>query len=122
MTQPGNTDVNDVHIEEGESASPLIPMPIGGELAWLLFGSGVLVLTINLLRERRGLVDLVVPIGLIGTGVAVLLQRRQDDMDAAQRKILAELDALDPVARAQVLKAVAKDELNRIPGIGPTTR
>lgn len=97
-------------------------MPIGGELAWLLFGSGVLVLTINLLRERRGLVDLVVPIGLIGTGVAVLLQRRQDDMDAAQRKILAELDALDPVARAQVLKAVAKDELNRIPGIGPTTR
>jgi hypothetical protein len=95
-----------------------IPMPTGRDLGLLLLGSGAFALVINLFRERRGLVDLAVPIGFASVGLGILLQRRQSHMEAAEEKILAELDALDPVARAQVLKAVAKDELSRLPRFG----
>ena len=53
-----------------------------------------------------------------GREVEVVTRRRRPHMEAAEENIRAELDALDPVARAQVLKAVAKDELGRLPGIG----
>jgi hypothetical protein len=39
-------------------------------------------------------------------------------MDDAEENILAELDKLDPIARAQVLKAVAKEEIGSLPGFG----
>lgn len=111
-------DLNDVFAQADEPAMPAIPMPTAGDVGWLLLGSGAFGLMINLLRERRGLIDLAVPLGLIGAGAGVLLQRRRGNMETAEQNILAELDALDPVARAQVLKAVAKDELGRLPGVG----
>jgi hypothetical protein len=109
---------HDVFIEDANPTGSEIPLPSTSELGWLLVGGGVAGVIINLIRERRGLVDLAVPIGLASIGLGVLLQRRQSNMEAAEENILAELDALDPVARAQVLKAVAKDELSRVPGIG----
>ena len=59
-----------------------------------------------------------VPLGLLGLGSGVLLQQRQSQMEAAEEKILAELDALDPIARVQILKAITKDELRKVPGLG----
>ena len=109
---------DDVFTEDADSNDCSIPMPSLGEVGWLLLGSGAFGLVVTLMRKRRGLVDLAIPLGLIGLGSGVLLQRRQTNMEAAEENILAELDALDPVARAQVLKAVAKEELGRIPGVG----
>ena len=39
-------------------------------------------------------------------------------MEVAEQSILAELDKLDPIARAQVLKSVASEEIGRLPGLG----
>ena len=95
-----------------------IPMPSKDEIGWLLVGGGLLGSLVNLLRGRHGPVDWLVPLSLAGLGFGVLLQGRQSDMDSAEKAILAELDKLDPIARAQVLKAVAKDEVGRLPGLG----
>lgn len=94
-------DLNDAIPWADETAMPAIPTPTAGDVGWLLLGSGVFGLIINLLGERRGLSDLAVPLSLIGAGTGVLLQRRQSNMSAAEEKILAELDALDPVAGAR---------------------
>ena len=109
---------DDVFTEDAGTDGCSIPMPSLNEVGWLLVGGGVVSLIVTLLRKRRGLLDIAVPLGLMGLGSGVLLQERQTNMEAAEENILAELDALDPVARAQVLKAVAKEELGRIPGVG----
>jgi hypothetical protein len=82
------------------------------DMAWLLVGGGVVGALVMLIRGQRRFIDWAIPAGLIGAGLAVLLRQRQQQIDEAQQIILAELDALDPVARAQVLKAIAEEELN----------
>lgn len=94
------------------------PTPSRDEVGWLLVGGGIVGSLVNLLRGDRGPVDWLIPVGLAGIGLGVLLQNRQSEMDTAEDTILAELDKLDPIARAQVLKAVAKDEVGRLPGLG----
>lgn len=88
-----------------------LPVPSLTDVGWLLVGSGVFSSIVSLLRERRGFLDLALPLSLIGLGSGVLLKQRQTHMEAAEENIRAELNALDPVARAQVLKEVAKQEL-----------
>ena len=95
-----------------------ISMPSKDEVGWLLVGGGVVASLVNLLRGDRGPVDWLIPLSLTGLGFGVLLSHRQSQMESAEEKILAELDQLDPIARAQVMKAVAKDEVGRLPGLG----
>lgn len=111
-----NDEVFPISNEDAEGAGA--PVPSADDIGWLLLGGGVIGAIISLLRDRRGFVDLAVPLGLIAFGSGVLLKRRQTNIETAEENILAELDALDPVARAQVLKAVAEDELGRLPGVG----
>ena len=94
------------------------PTPSSKDVGWLVFGGGVAGALVTLLRRRRSLADWALPVGLIGLGCGILLRRRQSEMEAAQESIRAELDALDPIARAQVLKAVAEDQFARLPGLG----
>ena len=104
--------------EKTDSGGSSFPIPTVNEVGWILVGGGVLGAIITLLRDRRGFTDLAVPLGLLTVGCGILLQRRQHQMVAAEEKIRAELDALDPIARAQILKAIAKDELSKVPGLG----
>ena len=90
-----------------------LPIPSREDIGWLLVGGGIVGSLVTLLRRRRRVADWVLHIGLICSGVGVLLQRRRKHMDQAQESILAELDNLDPIARAQVLKAVAERQLGR---------
>lgn len=112
------TTRDDVLAEDTETNGYGVPMPSLNDVGWLLVGGGVVGLIVTLMRKQRGLLDIAVPIGLMGLGSGVLLQERQTNMEAAEENILAELDALDPVARAQVLRAVAKEQIERIPGVG----
>ena len=66
------------------------------------------------IRGGRHIVGWLVMAGMIGGGTILLLQERQGRIDTATENIVAELDALDPVARAQVLKALAEEEVDRI--------
>jgi hypothetical protein len=70
---------------------------------------GALVLTI---RGQRSLTDWLISVGLAGAGVAILLKQREVHIEEAEQNIMAKLDGLDPVAKAQVLKAVAEQQLN----------
>jgi len=99
--------------EQERSAPPGID-----DMGWLLMGGGAFGLVVSLLARRRGLRDLAPFAVLIGSGAALLWRRRQTRMEATQERIMRELDALDPVARAQVLKAVASGQLGKIPGVG----
>ena len=90
---------------------PGIPMPSLQTISWSLIAGGGLSALTNLLTGRRRLMDWIVPVSLLGLGAGVLLQQRQTRLEASQQTIIAELDALDPIARAQVLQAVAKEQL-----------
>ena len=90
-----------------------LPTPSREDIGWLLIGGGIVGSLVTLLRRRRRVADWALHLGLICAGAGVLLQRRRKRMDRAQESILAELDTLDPIARVQVLKAVAEQQLGR---------
>jgi len=112
--------MNDIEqdLDRAESRELSIPKPKKEDLGWLLVGGGVVGSLVNILRGDRSAVDWLIPLSLAGLGFGVLFSHRQSQMESAEEKILAELDQLDPIARAQVLKAVAKDEIDRLPGLG----
>ena len=96
-----------------ENSEPYrLPTPSRKDIGWLLVGGGIVGSLVTLLRRRRHrLADWAVHLGLICAGAGVLLQRRRQHMEQAEKNILTELDALDPISRAQVLKAVAEQQL-----------
>ncbi|MDH3675477.1 MAG: hypothetical protein OES12_08270 [Anaerolineae bacterium] len=102
-----NTEQN-----KNDNERQLITTPATEDVAWLLVGSGVVGALVMLVRGHRKFVDWVMPVGLIGAGLAVLLKQRQKHIDEVADNILADLDTLDPVAKAQVLKAIADQELD----------
>jgi hypothetical protein len=81
------------------------------DLAWLLVAGGVVTALILIIRGQRRFTDWLIPASLAGAGVAVLLKRREAHIGEAEQNIMAELEGLDPVAKAQVLKAVAEQQL-----------
>jgi hypothetical protein len=82
------------------------------DIAWLLVAGGVVGALVMTIRGQRSLTDWLIPVGLAGAGVAILLKQRETHIEEAQQNIMAELEGLDPVARAQVLRAVADQQLN----------
>jgi hypothetical protein len=81
------------------------------DIAWLLVAGGVVGALVLTIRGQRSFTDWLVPLGLAGAGVAILLKKREVHIDEAEQNIMAELKGLDPVAKAQVLKAVAEQQL-----------
>ena len=81
------------------------------QAAWLLIVGGVVLALVLILRGPRKLLAWAVPLGLIGAGIAILAQHRQARLNAVAEQILADLDGLDLVAKAQVLFAVAREVL-----------
>ena len=84
------------------------------EVGWFLVVSGVISAVLLIIRGGRHIVGWLVVAGMIGGGTFLLLQERQERIGTATENIVAELDALDPVARAQVLVALAEAESDRI--------
>ncbi len=87
-------------------------------IGWVLLAGGALSAVATLAKRRRSIVDWIVPVTLLAAGGNVLIDRRRSRIDSAGERILAELDGLDPIARAQVLKAVTQEELSRLPRLG----
>jgi hypothetical protein len=75
---------------------------------------GLVGFTIGIARGRRGGATRVVSALILGCGAAVaasvFLLNRQVEIEETEDEVKAALSDLDPVARAQVLKAVAEDE------------
>jgi hypothetical protein len=56
------------------------------------------------------LIGVIIVVGLIAVGLAVLFAKRQQRIEQVRQQVEAELDQLDPVGRAQVLASVADEE------------
>ena len=104
---------DDQDIEISETEPYRLPTLTREGVGWLLIGGGLVGSVVTLLRRRRSAAQWVVHLGLICGGATILLQRRQERIVHAEENILAELDDLDPIARAQVLKAVAEQQFGR---------
>jgi hypothetical protein len=78
-------------------------------------GVGALMAIVSVARGRRGTSAWILPIVLLTGGFALVLtsalQRRSAGIEAAEEAVREELDALDPFARAKVLKEVAQEQL-----------
>jgi hypothetical protein len=102
-----DTEQNEVDTDQSRSFKPG-PQAIAG----LLVVGGVVLGLVQVIRGKRGLTDWLLPLGLAGAGVAVFVTERKARISEAEQKVMAELDGLDPVAKAQVLKAVADKEFH----------
>ena len=80
---------------------------------WLLIGGGFASALVIVTRGRRWIYTLLLPLVLIAAGISLLLRQRQTNIEQAQASILNELDALGPVARAQVLKNITEKEIGK---------
>lgn len=84
----------------------------------VLIGSGAVAAIVNLLGGKRDAWAWLLPAILLTSGTALLiaaaLERRESRIDAAEAAVRAELDGLDPIARAKVLKEVAEEQLARL--------
>ena len=100
------TEQNDVAPIDGPSPR-LSSTQIGG----LLVAGGSLWALLLGLRQHTRFRNWLLPIGLIIAGVAIVSEERRARVGAAVGHILAEMDGLDPVAKVEVLIAVARETL-----------
>ena len=82
------------------------------DMGWLLVGSGVITALLLLIRRDRRIVAWAISAGLTLAGAPLLMDQRQSPVVEAEKRILEELDGLDPVAKAQVLKNITVHELD----------
>ena len=111
-------DIEQESVDKETCCGLTLPKVSRSDIGWLLVGGGVVTSLIALLRRERPPTDWILPVGLVAAGGSILINSRQGQMEAAEQSILTELDKLDPIARAQVLKSVAAEEVSRLPGLG----
>jgi hypothetical protein len=77
-----------------------------------LVGAGAGTIIVNLIQRRRSFVGVLVGFAFVLLGVAVLggtYRVRSERISDAEEQVRAQLAALDPIARAQVLKSMASE-------------
>ena len=84
-------------------------------IGWLSLATGTAGALVTATRTDRGPLDWTVSMVLVAAGLAELLEGRQTHIAEAEEAILEELQGLDPIARAQVLKTVVRRQLGRRP-------
>jgi hypothetical protein len=89
---------------------------ITGFVGWTLISTGLAVGVTGFVRGQRRFRHLVLPIGLVAFGAAVLAgssawDRRAAHIAEAETRVREQIDALDPLARMQVLRDVGKDSM-----------
>ncbi len=86
---------------------------VGSAVGLSLIGAGAGSIIVNLLRHRRSVFGYLVGVAFVLLGVAALggsYRVRSDRISDAEEQVRAQLSALDPIARAQVLKSMATEQ------------
>jgi hypothetical protein len=83
-------------------------------VAGLLVGGGVLGSLYLLVKRSKSIFTWVIPVGMIAVGVDLLLKERHKRIVQTGDQILAQLDELDPIAKAEVVKYVADKEVEEL--------
>jgi hypothetical protein len=86
-----------------------------------IIGLGVAAIVLALVRGRRGFFVIAVPAALLAAGLVMLtdvtFDVRGERIGWSRAFITAELESLDPIARAQVLRDVAREQFGAlVPG------
>ena len=79
-----------------------------------LVGAGAGTILINFIQRRRSIVGYLVGMAFVLLGVAVLggtYRVRSERISDAEEQVREQLSALDPVARAQVLRSMATEQV-----------
>lgn len=84
------------------------------QLAWLMIGAGGLWSFYLLIRRVRNFLAWLIPLGLLIAGANILLDDRQKRITRTSEEIRAQLEDLDPIARAQVVKYLADQEMKKM--------
>ena len=82
--------------------------------AGILVGGGILGSLYLLIRRSRNILSWIVPIGLLAGGISMYLKDRQERVEQTGDRIVAQLDELDPLTRAEVIKYVADQEIDKV--------
>ena len=94
---------------------------LDGAIGLSLVGAGAGTIIVNLIQRRRSVVGYLVGMAFVLLGLAVLggtYRVRSERISDAEKQVREQLAALDPVARAQVLKSMATEQV--APFIGRT--
>jgi len=82
---------------------------------WSLVSTGIAMGVTFWVRGRRSFLALVIPVGLLAGGAALLgngfLHRRGMRIEDAEMQVREQLAALDPVGRMQVLRDVGRESM-----------
>jgi len=84
------------------------------QIAWLLFGGGTIGSLYLIFKRDRSILSWLIPLSMIVAGVELLLKDRQEYIQQTGDQIKAQLDELDPITRAQVVKYLTDQELEKI--------
>ena len=86
------------------------------QLAGILFGAGALWSLILMIKKSRGLFTWILPIVLMVIGIDLSWRQHQEKVQMTGEQITAQLDDLDPITRAEVIKYVTDHEIRKISG------
>lgn len=85
---------------------------LDGAIGLSLVGAGAGTIIINLIQRKRGVLGYLIGVAFVLMGVVVLggtYRVRSGRISEAEDQVREQLAALDPVARAQVLKSMATE-------------
>lgn len=85
-------------------------------MATILVGGGTLWFLYLLIKRNWNIFSWFISVGMVAAGVDLILKERQKRIKQTGDEIMSQLDELDPVARAEVVKYLADQEMERISG------
>lgn len=98
----------------GEKNTDWLTDPDAGQLATMLVGGGVLGTLYLLVKRNQNVFSWLIPLGMIAAGIDLYLKDRQERIKETGDLIASQLDELDPIARAEVVKYLAEQEMDKL--------
>ena len=99
---------------DGEKTTDLFAGQDLVRMAWLLVGGGTLGSLYLIAKKNRTIFSWIVPVGMMAAGIDLLLKDRQERIKQTGDQIMSQLDELDPIARAEVVKYLAEKEKDKL--------
>jgi hypothetical protein len=84
------------------------------QMVWLLVGGGTLGSLYLIVKKNRNIFSWIIPVGMMAAGIDLLLKDRQERIKQTGDQIMSQLDELDPIARAEVVKYLAEKEMDKL--------
>lgn len=100
--------------EHEEKNTNLLASQDQKQIGWLLFGGGTIGSLYLIFKRDRNILSWLIPLGMIAAGVELLLKDRRERIQQTGDRITAQLDELDPITRAEVIKYVAEQEIDKV--------